>query len=81
MTNHMIWLTDDGKVVLGDEMLISIEQSGTLSGGGYPDPPTTNGTCGGFNTVCHNDIHCSTTHNKTCTNHRVCPVQADQIDP
>lgn len=81
MTNHLIRLTDDGKVVLGDEMLISIEQSGALSAGGEDPPTTTNGTCGGFNTVCLNDIHCGTTHNKTCTNSRICPDEMETVGP
>lgn len=85
MTDHMIWLTAEGKVVLDDEMLISIEKSGVLSGGGDPDPPTTNGTCGGHNSYCLNTIHCKTATNANCTNQRICPNgpgdHAETIDP
>jgi hypothetical protein len=69
-------------VVLDDRHLREIEQSGQLIGGGDPDPPpTTNGTCGGFNDRCINEIHCRTTHNKTCTNYRICPDEMETVGP
>lgn len=79
MTNHMIWLTEEGKVILADEMLISIEKSGVLSGGGDPNSPTTNGTCNGHNSWCVNTIHCTSTNN-SCRDDRYCRSPADQLE-
>lgn len=80
MEIYPVSLTPDGHVVLHDDMLAMIEESCRLTGGGGADPTTTNGTCGGFNTSCVNNIHCSTSHNKSCTNNRICPDTEQQIE-